>query len=298
MPLFRSAPLAPLGLLVVLGLLAACGGPRTYEVQGRVVGFGDDGRTLIIDHEAIDGLMPGMTMPFRAAEAGAADRFATGDAIRFTLAVTRDSTWIYDLAALPDTAVAASPSGTSLPVPEDTTRLAVGDALPPFRLVDQDERPVTPDDYAGDWLVVTFLYTRCPLPDYCPLLARQFAQLQPELRAAYGDRVRLLSVSIDPEHDTPEVLRAYAARYTDRTDTWRFATGTAEAVADLAAAFGILYAREDDGVALQHNLATALVDPDGRVREIWRGNRWRAADVLAALRTASGAPPIEQAAIR
>lgn len=285
-----------LGLLLLL-VLAACGGPRTYDVHGHVVGFGSDGRTVIVDHEAVDGLMPGMTMPFRALDTAEVARVETGDAVRFTLAVTRDSTWIYDLATRSNTPRAAPPADDSAALPTDSTYLGVGDALPAFSLIDQHELPVRPSDYAEQWLVVTFLYTRCPLPDYCPLLARQFQQLQPVLRARYGSRAQLLSISIDPAYDTPEVLRAYAARYTDATDTWRFATGSPEAVADLAARFGIQYTRTGDSVEIQHNLATALIGPDGRVQAIWRGTRWRPADVLDALHAASGLPPIEQATL-
>lgn len=148
-------------------------------------------------------------------------------------------------------------------------------------LVDQDGRQFEfpgPDARA---LVVTFIYTRCPLPDYCPLMSLQFQQLQSLLRDRLGDRLGLLSISFDPANDTPDVLKAYAGRYTRDTATWTFATGSENQIGALTRFFGVSY--EKDGMLFDHNLMTSLLDADGRVVHVWTGNSWTPQEVLVAL---------------
>ncbi len=269
---------------ILLCFLAAtaCDLQRSFDVQGRIVGFGDDGRTVLVEHEDIPRLMPAMTMSFQTDAPGMLEGFETGQAIRFTLHVARDSSWISDLVALPDSAVALHPAGTPDPVfQQDTVLLRPGDPAPDVALLDQNGTAFQLSGFQGKALVVTFIYTRCPLPDYCPLMSRNFQVLQPITRERYGDRVHYLSISFDPEYDTPEVLRTYAARYTDALDTWTFATGEREAIATAAIACGVYY--EAEAGEIIHNLATVLMGPDGRVRQIWRGNSWQPSDVLKAL---------------
>lgn len=268
-------------LLLVLGSVPGCSTDRSYEVHGRIVGFGDDDRTVLIEHEDVPGLMPAMTMSFTTTEAGALDAVGVQDAVRFTLHVTRDSSWITDLVALPDSAVAVHPAGSPDPAYEGRTPLlTAGDPVPDAPLTDQHSEAVRLSDFEGQALVLTFIYTRCPLPEYCPLLSRQFKQLQPRLRERFGDQAHLLSISFDPA-DTPSVLIEYAARYTDDTTTWTFATGEPDTIAELAQAFGVVY--EAEGAAFTHNLATALIGPNGEVRRIWRGNDWRPDAIVEAV---------------
>ena len=271
-----------LSLLTVL-LLAGCNLPRAYEVQGRVVGFGDDGYTVIIQHEEIKGLMPAMTMSFTVRDSLALNSFAVQDAIQFRLVVTQTGSWIDNLAALPDSAVAPYPAGQPDPAFASATSppiLLQGDQIPTFSLVNQRSDTFELSAYEGRALLLTFIYTRCPLPDYCPLLSRHFQTLQPRLIERYGDTVHLLSISFDPE-DTPDVLQAYARRYTDDTSQWTFATGSTEEIDRIAGAFGITY--EQNGQVFDHNLTTALISPDGRVYRLWRGNQWQPDEVMTAL---------------
>jgi protein SCO1/2 len=108
-------------------------------------------------------------------------------------------------------------------------------------------------------------------------MSKHFAALQPALRAEYGDRVQLLSISFDPANDTPAVLRDYAARYTDRLDTWTFATGDSSQVQRATSLFGV-YTSQGDG-EITHNLVTAVVGPDGTVERLFRGNDWTPEDL-------------------
>ncbi len=162
-------------------------------------------------------------------------------------------------------------------------RLRKGDAIPPLSLVDQDGQPLTASVFNGRLTVLTFVFTRCPVPDYCPLLSRRFSQIQAAL-ATDGGRtrdVRLLSVTIDPIFDTPPVLKAYAQAVGADPSRWRFAGGDSAEITRLARAFSVYVER--NGALLDHTLATVLVDRTGHIVEIWRGNGWKTSEILDAV---------------
>jgi len=280
------------GWFVILFLVSACQTSFQYDVKGRVAGFGDDDRTIIIEHEEVPGLMPAMTMSFKSREPIEEASLAVGDPLAFQLTVTRKGSWIDHLVLLPDTAIAQHPAGSDLLFPmgdEALPLLSIGDVLPDARLLNQDGVPFHLDDLRGQALVVTFIYTRCPIPDYCPLLSQKFQALQPLLRAAYGSSVLLLSISFDPGHDTPAVLTSYARRYTSTLDNWRFATGEVEEISRIAHALGVFY-KSDDANMISHNLTTAVIDTAGKLRGQWRGNDWTVEQILASLEAVK--PPL------
>ena len=228
--------------------------------------------------------MPAMTMSFKVLEGTSLDGLVVQDAVQFRLVVTRDNSWIDNLTTLPDSAVAAYPAGEPDPAyasAESAPMLLQGDSLPPFTLVNQHGEAFQLSDYQGRALLLTFIYTRCPLPEYCPRLSRHFQTLQPRLIEQYGDAVQQLSISFDSDHDTPEVLQSYARRYTDNTAQWTFATGSPENIARITRAFGVVY--EENGQVFDHNLATALITPEGRLHRLWRGNLWQPDEVMTAL---------------
>lgn len=258
-------------------------GTQTYTVEGRVAGIEDGGHTLFVEHEEIPGYMPAMTMPLPVADSSMTASLETGDAIQFRLAVSEDSSWIAAIRSIPDTAVARHPARTVRPMPgargESQRMLQTGDRVPAdLTLTNQAGESLRLGDFRGQALVLTFIYTRCPLPNYCPRMSKQFATLQPQLREQFGTRVHLLSVSFDPAYDTPRVLRDYASRYTDRLDTWTFATGDSTEVRRIASHFGVFTKAE--GGEITHNLVTAVIGPDGTVRRLFRGNDWTPDDVL------------------
>jgi protein SCO1/2 len=157
--------------------------------------------------------------------------------------------------------------------------------VPTFTLIDQDGGPVTEADFRGRLTVVSFVYTRCPVPEFCPLVMRRYQELQREM--ARDDRLaaaRLLAITLDPAFDRADVLQVYAAARHADAGRWRFATGDPEPVARLSRSFAVY--SERNGVTLDHTLATALVDQHGRVAALWRGSRWSSAEVLAAVRRA------------
>lgn len=273
-------------LLVAGGVLLYLFGTQTYTVDGRVAGIQDGGRTLVVEHEKIPGYMPPMIMPLPVADSSMTAPLDTGDAIQFRLAIG-DSASIIAVRTLSDTAVARNPARTTTPIKSSDDggiqMLQEGDSVPAgLTLTNQAGESLQIGDYRGQALILTFIYTRCPLPDYCPLMSKQFAALQPKLRKQYGPDVQLLSISFDPAYDTPQVLREYADKYTERLDTWTFATGDSTQVQRATELFGVS-ARKTAEDEITHNLTTALVGPEGRVRRLWRGNDWTPADVRQAV---------------
>ena len=261
--------------------------PSSYDVKGRVAGIDDGGRTLIVEHEEIPGYMSAMTMPLPADPSTTAS-LEPGDAIEFELVVSDDSTWIGSVESLPDTAVARHPAQTTQPMPAS---MSLGDGSQPLRegdqvpadltLLDHTGTPIQMADFRGRAVILTFIYTSCPLPDYCPLMSKHFATLQPMLREKFGDQAHLLSISFDPDTDTPAVLRGYAASYTDRLDTWTFATGDTSQVNRATSLFQV-YTKPEAG-EITHNLVTAVIRPDGTVQRLFRGNEWTPEEIVRSL---------------
>ena len=261
--------------------------PSSYDVKGRVAGIDDGGRTLIVEHEEIPGYMSAMTMPLPADPSTTAS-LEPGDAIEFELVVSDDSTWIGSVESLPDTAVARHPAQTTQPMPASTSLsdgpqpLREGDQVPAdLTLLDHTGTPIQMADFRGRAVILTFIYTSCPLPDYCPLMSKHFATLQPMLREKFGDQAHLLSISFDPDTDTPAVLRGYAASYTDRLDTWTFATGDTSQVNRATSLFQV-YTKPEAG-EITHNLVTAIIRPDGTVQRLFRGNEWTPEEIVRSL---------------
>jgi protein SCO1/2 len=250
---------------------------RTYAVTGVVTGLPAEGRVAVA-HDAIPGYMPAMTMPF--ALAADAPALAQGDRVRFTLRVAEDWSRAEDIVVTGrDSALALAATGAPS---RARVRLKKGDELPSFALTAQDGRAFTSADVRGRLTAITFVFTRCPVPEFCPLLVKRFQQLQSETArdAALRD-VQLVSVTLDPAFDTPPVLSAYAKAMGAQPERWRFVTGDSADVARLTSAFSLHVER--NGVFIDHTLATAIVDADGRIAEIWRGNGWKTRELIDVL---------------
>ncbi len=275
---------------------AGAGGAKIYEVRGLVRGVEPAESTLVVEHEDIAGLMPAMTMPFRAKHARDIEGVKAGDAIAFEWAVSGEESWIQRLRPIERASLRLAEPPPAARAPVSTAhRLKVGDALPDFELTDQQGRVIGPGSFQGKTLVLTFIFTRCAAPKYCPLMSSNFQQLEKKIHAA-GDlaaHTRLLSISFDPEYDTPEVLAKYAEIHAQDGDFWRFASGTPDAVARLTRVFAVY--TEDEAGTINHGLSTALVDAQGVIRQIWRGNSWTPDEVMAVIEDSVGssavAPP-------
>ena len=179
-----------------------------------------------------------------------------------------------------------TPASTLQPSSENAAaeRLHEGDAMPDFKLTDEDGKPVTLETFRGHPLVLTFIFTRCPIPNFCPRMSSNFADLQKAIESAASGSLaatRLLSISFDPEHDTPEVLKQYGEHAGADFAIWNFATGTPAEIHGLTKGFSVLVQPESGTIS--HSLATALVDRDGKITKIWRGNGWKPDEVISEL---------------
>ncbi|OAM90053.1 SCO family protein [Termitidicoccus mucosus] len=288
--LFAGLPVCAWALLSGSGTLFAAREKereRVFDVTGIVRARLDDGQ-LVIAHDEIPGYMGAMTMAFTPAGPEEAAGVAVNDRVRFRLRVNggrsrAEAFVVTGRAAAPGKPATSSQGGAR------RGRLREGDAVPAFSLFDERGQPLTAEALRGRLTIVTFIFTRCPVPEYCPAISRKFDQLQPAVRkglpAESAAKVRLLSITLDPEFDRPDILKAYGEAMGADPAIWNFATGEKAEIDALVKAFAVY--RENNGVTLDHTLATALIGPDGRVADIWRGNGWTVDEVIASLRKAA-----------
>jgi len=238
---------------------------RNYSVDGIVVAVDPVARTMLVSHRAIGHYMPAMMMPFRVESAAELAGVHPGSRVQFELTVNRARSLARNVKV---TGEAEAPNAAE-------KQLAIREALPDFRLTDQDGRVVTAADLRGKVVAIDFIYTRCPLPDVCPRLSANFAVLA----RRFGDRVALLSVTVDPDYDTPAVLKDYARRWGADSATWRFLTGD---VAGLAARLGEVYWFDEGSIG--HNSMTSVFGRDGKLAAVVEGAGYRVdqlADVIS-----------------
>jgi len=284
MPGRASRRIVLLALAALAGACQAAEPARQYPIVGQVLAVHPDRGEITIRHEDIEGLMPGMTMSFPVADAALLDGLTPGDLVSGTLEV---SDALGRIVALTTTGHEPLPDSNTALVA--TELLAVGDQVPDAALIDQDDRRRSFSEWFGTPTLVTFIYTRCPLPSYCPLMDRHFATIQSRLAtdARLAGKVRLLSITLDPEYDTPAVLAEHAAALGADPDVWTFLTGDRVTIDRVAARFGVGIIREDSPVGpVTHNLRTALIGADGRLAIVYSGNEWTPDTVLEALAAA------------
>jgi protein SCO1/2 len=271
-------------LIFALLLAVACWTPSTgpqhrYPIKGKVVSVDKRGSTVSIAHEEIPGYMDAMTMPFKLQDERLLKDLAEGDRVQATLVVAGLRSWLEDVVVTRET---VDPS--SLAKAETWVEPKQGDELPDFKLIDQNGKRFSFHQYRGRIVVLTFIYTRCPLPDYCPLMTGNFAEIEKALKSepeVYA-KTQLLSITLDPEYDSPAVLREYAARHSAGSAQWDFATGTKDEVKQVATYLGMQYWRDGDQVV--HSLRTAIVGADGKFVKLFRGNEWKPDEILRELR--------------
>ncbi|MFV0415263.1 MAG: SCO family protein [Chthoniobacterales bacterium] len=260
-----------------------------YPVRGVVRELRVADAQVVIEHETIPNYMPGMTMPFNIRDKALFDKLEKGKAYSFDLVVEGDSSWIENVKEV-DASTLDLPKKAAVK-PSRSDRLRAGDALPDFKMQDQLARPVSPETFAGKDLLLTFIFTRCAVPDFCPRISGNFAEIEKAILADadLSDQVKLLSISIDPEFDTPAVLKEYAETFSKGgADMWYFATGDEEQANALKRAFSV-YAESANGT-IDHGLATAWIAPNGEIKQIWRGNFWKPEEVLEAIKSEQSPP--------
>jgi protein SCO1 len=278
--------LLPIVVLICAGIAAGCQSApeKHYPIQGEVISVDAGKKLIMVKHGDIPGLMPAMTMTYQVAEPKQLETLQPGDKIAADLVVSESKGRLEKIVLVSKGGGKTSP-GATLRTPEK------GDTVPDFALVNQDEKIIHFSDYRGKVLLVTFIYTRCPLPDFCPRMNENFRAVQKLLQDVPGsmERAEFLSISFDPEHDTPRVLKHYASLYkkyppAEKSFDWQFAAPSAKDLPELAQFFGLAY--QPDQAQIVHSLSTTVIGPNGRVEKWYSDNEWtpvEAAQVISSL---------------
>src|SRR5580700_4305241 len=278
---------------------------KRYAFKGKVISVDKNARTANIDNEPIAGFMDPMVMPYTIKPPAALDQLQPGDTITADVVVRPDNVqpdkvqpdnaqpdnayWLENVKVIAHSQTPADKPTSSVHIPSP------GDQVPDFQLVNQNGQHTSLHQYRGETLLLTLIYTRCPFPDFCPRVSREFAAVDRQLRAdpsRYG-KTHLLSISFDPAHDTPKVLRGYGFSCAATKDPtlfthWEFSAIPQLELHQFADYFALTY--NEDGGLITHSLSTAVISPDGKIYRWYHGADWQASDLLqdiAAARSAS-----------
>ncbi|WP_420239579.1 SCO family protein [Telmatobacter bradus] len=260
-------------------------GVARYALHGVVLGVSAEAGELTVRHDEIHGVMPAMTMNYKVKDAAVLKGLQAGDEINAQLLVPEGNA-DYALEAITVLRHAAVAKDT---LPAHT--LLPGEPVPDISMVNQDGQKIHLRGLAGKAVLLTFVYTRCPMPTACPMISSHMAQVHKLLAAdakAYAGS-RLISVTLDPAYDAPEVLRRYGLAYLADDPAgfahWEFARTTPQDLQTLAGAFGLAYRAENNQIT--HSMRTVLLGADGKVVQVWEGSAWKPEDVAEAVKQAT-----------
>ncbi len=257
----------------------------TFALKGVVVEIDTARNRVMVAHEEIPNYMMAMTMPFKVKNRALLHDLQVGDSIAATLAVSRTESWLEAITVVGK----GEPEDPELVAGAIMARmLKVGDTLPDDAYINQDGRRIRFSDFKGKAVALTFIYTRCPLPDYCILMSNNFARVQKLLASdpSLTNKWHLITISFDPRFDSPRVLKEYGKSYGADFRSWDFVTDpdtSGKTIMKLADALGLTY-ENDEGGLIAHNLRTVILDADGRISKVIRGNEWQAQEVADHLR--------------
>ena len=255
---------------------------QTYSVKGVIKELKPADRTVVIKHEEIPGYMSAMTMPFEVKDPKELSGLQPGDQVTFRMLITDIDGWIDQIRKISTTEVAQ-------PRPAETVRrvrivdpLKIGDPIPNYPFTNELNQPISLGQFKGQALALTFIFTRCPFPNFCPRMSSNFAEAYKNLSGATGGPTNwhLLSISFDPEFDTPAVLKGYAKRYQYDTNHWSFATGAWIEIDAITEQFGLEFSRSQTGIGWDHKLRTVVIDAAGKVQKVYAGNEWKVEDLV------------------
>lgn len=264
---------------------------KVYKLRGKVVATSPSTGEVTLNHEAIPGFMGAMTMPYKLKDPNILGELHPGDVITADVLVSQssDADIFLDHIVVVAQGKADYKPATIYHVP------AAGDAVPDFKLRNQEGRTIHLNQFRGKDLLITFIYTRCPLPNFCPLVTRNFARIERQVSADPNLRgkTHLLCVSFDPEHDTPERLKSYGEQYIGSDAkaafaNWDFAVADKPVLMEMAKFFDVGITNEPDQT-ITHTLSTTLIGRDGKVIKFYPGNEWTPDQVVGDVKQSLGA---------
>jgi len=254
---------------------------QVFQVKGVVISLKPAEKQVEIKHEAVPGYMPAMTMPFDVKDTNELAGLEPGDAVSFRMIVTDTEGWIEQLRKVAPPANSPPPSAGEFRLVRDVEPLSVGDPLPDYTFTNQFGQKISTAQFKGQALAITFLFTRCPFPNFCPLMANHFAEAQEKLLAAQASPTNwhLLTISFDPDFDKPAVLKSYAEFHNYNPSHWTFATGALIDVTAIGEQVGLAFWHDETG-SISHNLRTVVINSAGRVQRIFEGNTWTSDELV------------------
>jgi protein SCO1/2 len=256
---------------------------RSYDTRGVVRQIADDRHKVTIQHEAIAGYMPAMTMEFPVNDTNELNGISPSDEITFKLVVRENDDWVEDIHFVAHRVENVTDNTYVIHVP--SAELKPGDLLPDCEFMAEDGSTVHFSDFRGKAVAFTFFYSRCPLPDYCQRMSKNFSETRKLLLTTPNAPTnwQLLSISFDPGFDHPEILSSYASFYReDDTNRWLFAAATTKALANLAPQLDLMIMRDGENI-MSHNLRTVVLDPQGRIFRQLDGNQWTPQELADAI---------------
>ena len=260
--------------------------PKQYKLTGVVREIDKESGQVMIRHDEIPGYMKAMTMPFDLKGKEVLGDLFVGDEVEGVLVVKADDIELNDVVITrpaEPSALNFGPNGLEIKAKPAT--LLPGEDVPDFKVTLQDGTPAKLSDYRGKLVVLTCIYTRCPLPNFCPLMDRKFGELAARLQPLpKADQVRLLSVSFDPEHDTPAVLASHAKSRGAKMPLWTYAVASHEELGKFGPKLGLMYGPTEKEI--MHNLSTAVIGPDGKLIRLdygTAGGAWTADDMMGTI---------------
>ncbi|HTD67180.1 MAG TPA: SCO family protein [Candidatus Limnocylindria bacterium] len=304
-----------LSALASLLLMVGCGSQKSadsstaidtnrqvFQVKGLLKELKPNGKTAVIAHETIPDYMDAMTMDFDVKDKRELEGLRPGDALSFRMVVTKDDGWIENVRKLPP----ATPTNASQIISITDTNgtnvgpltfrrspivepLNIGDAVPDYKFTNQFGGPISLGQFKGRALAVTFIFTRCPFPTFCPRMSQYFEKAQKQLKSQTDapKNWSFLSVTIDPAFDTPPRLRAYTAQYNLDTNHWQFATSDLWTIDGITEQVGFTFYRPTPTALPEHNLRTIVIDASGRLQKIFVGNEWTTDEFVSEMVKAS-----------
>jgi protein SCO1/2 len=275
-----------LAAVLVAGLIG-CGSSdrREYTLQGQILSVSADRTEANIKHEDIPGFMPAMTMPYKVRDAQEFANLQPGDLITSTLVIVSNDAYLTGVKKVGN-APLEKPADPAPSASSGFELIKPGEAVPNAVFIDQDGRARDLASFRPATVVLTFIYTKCPMPTFCPLMDRNFVAIQRSLQSdAALKNVHLLSVSFDPLTDTPPVLKKHAQSLGADPAKWTFVTGDRDEIDKFAMRFGVSIVRDQTNpLDITHNLRTAIIDGQGRLVQAYTGNEWTPEQVVADLR--------------
>jgi protein SCO1/2 len=264
--------------------LGACTKTKTppmkrFPFKGRVISIDQGSQSAVIDGDAIPGFMDAMAMTYKIKDSGALKKLSVGAQIAADVVVANEDYWLENVKVTRHTAPASDKPAGAVHVP------APGEEVPDFQFTNQSGKRVSLKQYRGKVLLLTFIYTRCPFPDFCPRMSKNFAEIYHQLGndAAISGNTHLLSISFDPTHDTPRVLRDYGFSVAGNKqpslfERWEFVAPRPVDLPKIAEYFALAY--KPEGGLITHTLSSAVVGPDGKILKWYHGSDWQPSELV------------------